>query len=454
LTTKWLGAALDYLPRWIEFQMRVHEQPGCAIAVAHRGEIVLDETFGYANLARRERLTPRHRFRVASHSKSFAAAGVLRLAEQRRLRLDDRVGRYVSGLHPAIARATLVQLLSHGAGVVRDGTDSSQFQNHRPFLSARELREALRAAPTLRPGARFKYSNHGFGLVGLAVEAVTGEPYRRWIEREVMRPSGLRDTLADMPSAQTIPLARGHSGLLPLGRRVVLPGDFSTQAIAPAAGVVSTAADLARFYGQLSPRAQRGLLSPASRRRMVAPQWEDTHSAMGRQYGLGIMAGRLGGWECFGHSGGLLGYITRTAVAPKHGLAVSVLTNAADGLAHWWIDGAMHILRTLAENGAPSPRLRAWRGRWWSAWGAVDLVPAGNKVLVAAPGFFNPFNEATQIRVLGRGKGVVSFGPGYASHGEPASLVRGKAFRLGGARLLPERQVARDMARRYRTTAR
>src|SRR6185369_2303824 len=175
---KWLAPALDYLPRWLELQLRAHEQPGCVIAVAHRGRIVLEEAFGVASLASGARLTPRYRFRVASHSKSFAAAGVMRLCEQKRLRLDDRAGRYVSGLHPAAARATIEQILSHSAGLVRDGADSGQFNDRRPFLRRDELMADLAAAPPLRPNTRFKYSNHGYGLIGLIVEALTGEPYR------------------------------------------------------------------------------------------------------------------------------------------------------------------------------------------------------------------------------------------------------------------------------------
>ena len=47
---KWLRAALDYIPRWIEFQMRLTEQPGCSIAVAQRGKLVLEQAFGHADL--------------------------------------------------------------------------------------------------------------------------------------------------------------------------------------------------------------------------------------------------------------------------------------------------------------------------------------------------------------------------------------------------------------------
>src|SRR5690349_13546522 len=119
--TKWLKPALDYLPQWIEFQMRQHEQPGCVLAVAHKGRIVLEEAFGHADLIQGTALTPRHRFRVASHSKSFTAAGIMKLREKNKLRLDDRIGHYVKDLHPRLAQVTIAQVLSHSAGIVRDG---------------------------------------------------------------------------------------------------------------------------------------------------------------------------------------------------------------------------------------------------------------------------------------------------------------------------------------------
>ena len=87
----WLQPAIDYIHSWIEFQMRASQQPGCIVAIAHRGRIVGEFAFGHANLATGEKLTPRHRFRIASHSKSFTSAGIMKLREQRKLRLDDPV---------------------------------------------------------------------------------------------------------------------------------------------------------------------------------------------------------------------------------------------------------------------------------------------------------------------------------------------------------------------------
>ena len=451
---RWLASALDYIPQWIDFQMSMSQQPGCIIAIAHRGEIVLERAFGLANLATREALTPRHRFRVASHTKSFTAAGIMKLREQRKLTLDDAAGDFVSNLHPAVDRVTIAQLLSHSAGLIRDGHDSGQFGDRRPFYDASELRADLEGPPVIEPNSRFKYSNHGYGLVGLIIESVTGETYRAWITREIIDAAGLKETTPDMPLERGTPYARGHTGRILLGRRLIIPGDFETRAIGPAAGFVSTAADLARYFGQLSPTARTSLLSEASRREMVRRQWRNPHSTPEQYYGLGTISGSVDDWDWFGHSGGLQGYISRTAVVPKQHLAISVLTNAIDGWAGLWVDGVIHILRAYEKHGAPTRRVKDWRGRWWTLWGALDFLPMGNKVIAAAPGFANPLLDAAEIEITGRTEGRITLANGYASHGEPVRGVRTKSGRLteiwlGGTKFLHADRLAREITARY-----
>jgi D-alanyl-D-alanine carboxypeptidase len=454
----WLRAALDHIPAYIDHQMRISEQPGCAIAIAHHGKLVLEHAVGHADLATGEPLTPRHRFRVASHSKSFTTAGVLKLREQRRLTLDDPVGSYVKGLHRDVAAITLGQLLAHAGGVVRDGADAGQWSHRRPFVDEAELRADLADGTTIATNTRFKYSNHGYGLVGLAIEAITGEPYTDWIAREIVAASGLHETSPDGPIASGAPFAHGHSAKHPLGRRVVIPAAHPTNAVAAATGFVSTAGDLARFFASLQPGAKKSALSAVSRREMNRRQWKDEHSSLTRWYGLGTICGTLVDWDWCGHSGGFPGTITRTVSVPAQGLTVSVLTNAADGLSHGWLEGVLHILRAHATRGAPTRKEAAWAGRWWSLWGALDLVPVKGRVLVANPGLVNPMQDASEIEVAGKRGGAshgrIVLAGGYMSHGEPARLVfdgRGKPaqFWLGGTCYLPEAKVAKELLQRY-----
>ena len=448
---KWLDAALDYLPRWLEFQLNETQQPGCTFAVSYRGALVHECAFGLADLERKERMTPRHRFRVASHSKSFTAAGVMKLVEARKLRLDVPVGKYVDQLHPDVAARTLRQLLSHGGGVHRDGRDSRQWDMRRPFLSERDLRADLATAPILKADARFKYSNHAFGLVGLAIEAATGEPYTQWIRREVVRAAGLTHTQPDVPLATGTPFANGYSLRNPLGRRPI-GRELSTHALAAATGFVSTAADLVKYFDQLDPRTSRSFLSEKSRRAMTTARLDIPGIPAGRQYGLGIARGRVGKTAWFGHGGGFPGYLTGTRVIPSERVTFSILSNAIDGMAPLWADAIVDLLATFARRGAPTGSTRRWTGRWWNAWGVYDLVPMGDRVVVARPIQPNPLLAATELAVRGD-RGRIVAADGYGTFGEPVRLVRGRGGRptelwLGGAQSLPEEAFVAAFRRR------
>lgn len=451
---KYLPAALAYIPQFFDYQMRSSLQPGCALAVAYKGKLVLERAFGFANAVSGLELTSRHRFRVASHSKTFTAAGVMKLREAGKLKLDDRAGEYIEGLHGAVSRVTIAQLLSHSAGIIRDGSDSGQWADRRPFLDSAELTADLRMAPVLQNSERFKYSNHGYGLVGLIVEAITGQPYGRWIMDNVVAAAGLAETTPDMPLPRGAKLASGHSTRMPLGRRVAIPGRNPTNALAPATGFISTAGDLAKFFAQIDPAVRRSFLSAESRREMVRKQWRDPHAAFERYYGLGTMTATTGGWEHVGHSGGFQGFVTRSGTMLGRDIAVSVLTNANDGWAGFWYESIINILASFARHGAPSARTRSWAGRWWSVWGATDLVPMGEKVVGAAPAMFNPFMDASEITLTGRDTGCISLANGYASHGEIVRRVRNKSGKVvevwwSGSKLLPEAKVVAEIEKRY-----
>ena len=451
---EWLPGACDYIASWLEFQMRLSRLPGCIAVVMHRDEMAFERAYGSADLTAGKPLTPRHRFRIASHSKAFTAGGIMKLREAGKLRLDDPIGEYVKDLHPRIGAATISQILSHSAGIVRDGADAGYYEDRRPFPNVDQLMSDLQDPPVIDPNTRHKYSNHGFALLGLAIEAITGEPYRAWIKREIIEAAGLEETEPDMPIADGVPFARGHTGELLIGKRLVIPGDYTLNAMVPAGGFVSTASDLAKYFAQLAPDAPRSVLSADSRREMTRHHWRNLHSSIERYYGLGIMSGNTEGWEWFGHSGGLQGYISFTGVVPERELTVCMLTNASDGWAGFWAEGALHILRRFATRGAPSEKVRDWAGRWWNAWGAADLVPVGEVVLVANPWIGKPLLDASEIEVTDRDEGRIALAAGGGSHGERVRRTRDAndavtEVWLAATRFVPETQAAAETESRY-----
>jgi hypothetical protein len=170
------------------------------------------------------------------------------------------------------------------------------------------------------------------------------------------------------------------------------------------------------------------------------------------------MSGTTAGFDWFGHAGGFQGFLTRTAHLPEIGLTLSILTNAADGPSWPWLDGAFHILRKFHQHGAPLGRARNWTGRWWTLWGAADLVAMGSKVIVADPSLGNPFMDCGEITLRGAGEGRITLAQGYASYGEKAKRVptagRAREIWLGGNKLVPEARLAEEMKARYASPSR
>ena len=198
---------------------------------------------------------------------------------------------------------------------------------------------------------------------------------------------------------------------------------------------------------------------------MTRRQWRDPHASLERWYGLGTISGSLAAgasdWDWFGHSGGFQGTVTRTVTVPAHDLTLSVLTNATDGQAHPWLDGALHILRAYQRHGAPSARTARWSGRWWGLWGTADLLPMADKVRVANPALANPLMDASELEVdprdrQGASHGRIALAGGFAAHGEPVRLLRDARQRatelwLAGNQLLPEAKVAKELDAKYRS---
>jgi hypothetical protein len=187
---------------------------------------------------------------------------------------------------------------------------------------------------------------------------------------------------------------------------------------------------------------------------MTRPQWPDPFTALPRSYGLGTISGDHDGWKWVGHSGGFQGYLTRTSVVPAHDIAVSVLTNAADGTPELWHDGALHILKRFQAEGAPGPAVADWAGRWWSVWGPTDLLAMGDKVLAAAPGLANPVGKVPELTITGRDQARITEAGGFASYGEGAHRIRGpdgaiKEVWIAGGQLLPEAELAAELAGKY-----
>ncbi|MEU7916782.1 serine hydrolase domain-containing protein [Microbispora bryophytorum] len=187
--------------------------------------------------------------------------------------------------------------------------------------------------PDFAPGTSWRYCNAGYILLGMIIKRVTGHPWSEEVDRRILRPLGLRDTSApglspDVPDPHSEGYDRYPDGTLIDVTRTRAP--YTADA---AGAVISTTADLDRFYrALLSGR----LLRPAEldqMKRTVATNAEVQHAFPGARYGLGLFSIPLScGGNYLGHGGDIVGFMTRDGFAEdgRRGVVVSVSTEFVD----------------------------------------------------------------------------------------------------------------------------
>ena len=323
-----LQAAVNYIDTWLDLNFDNSRIPAMQVAIQHGDTPVYSRPFGYADLSTKTKLTKEHVFRIASHSKTFTSTAMLQLVEGGKLNLDDPVSKYIpwftSSKDNRIRQVTLRQLLNHTAGMIRDGVDADYWQFLRPFPDEHELKVFIAESGLIYDAdEQFKYSNFGFGYLGLVIQAVSGMPYYEYVTKNIIEPLSLGSTGPDLDDRAKGKLANGYSTEL-FGRDRRLFDHIETRALAPATGFYSNAEDVCRYFAAHF-LGNEVLLSDHSKRQMQHGYWES--SGMER-YGLGMVHYKRGGWAIYGHSGGFPGFVTNTQFDAKRKLVVTVLTNA------------------------------------------------------------------------------------------------------------------------------
>jgi CubicO group peptidase (beta-lactamase class C family) len=307
--------------------------PGVVYAVVRDGEVLHWRGLGTTTPSAPD-ATPTDTSvqRIASMSKSFTATAVLMLRDRGRLRLDDLVSAYVDDAPDGV---TLRHLLTMSGGLLTDDPWGDRLEPQTP----EELRALLADGITVGgpPGVGFEYSNLGYALLGLVVDAVLGEDggFRAFVLEEVTGPLAMTATAYD---ARTVgdALVTGHHdhGDGWAAEPLVVPGTFSAMG-----GLHSSVRDLARWVGGFTdafrhPDAPHPL-SAASRREMqqlqrfasVSASLSDaTTTATG--YGAGLIVEHHSDHgHVVQHSGGYPGYGSHMRWHPETGLGVVALAN-------------------------------------------------------------------------------------------------------------------------------
>jgi CubicO group peptidase (beta-lactamase class C family) len=336
--------------------MAEHQIPGGAVAVVKDGRLVFARGYGLADVEAGRPVQPDSLFRIASNSKAFTAAAVLKLVEQGRLRLDTRAFSVLGDLQPPpgaatdprIATITVEQLLHHTAGWDREKTFDPMFRSApiatavgapAPASCATIIRYMLGQPLDFDPGTRVAYSNLGYCILAQIIQQVSGQSYESFVREQLLVPSGIQamrlgSSLMEGRAAGEVryyayPGAPLEPSVFPeVPGRVPAPdGGFYLEAMAGNGGWIASTIDLLRFVVALDRGTPTRILQPDSLRLMLARPPPPVSAEAPVYYGMGWLVRPVRADANWWHNGSLPGtsaYMARYA----SGVAVAALLNS------------------------------------------------------------------------------------------------------------------------------
>jgi len=286
------AARLANIPARMKAFVDRGEIAGTVTLVARHGVIASHEVAGFQDVEAKKPMRPDTIFQVMSMTKPFTATGIMMLAEEGKLGLNDPVekhlpefrgqwmidsrGEQTRGLKRPSRPITIRDLMSHTSGLI---------PNPPPGLSElytkmdRTLAEAVSVFSQhpleFEPGTKWQYSNPGIATLGRIIEVVSDQPFERFLEERIFKPLGMKDSFLFPPEDKKDRIAavyRIDNGKLVKAGGTILGGDAlhyrkGAKYSAPEFGLYSTAADLASFYELMRAGGTwqgRSLLSRAS----------------------------------------------------------------------------------------------------------------------------------------------------------------------------------------------
>jgi D-alanyl-D-alanine carboxypeptidase len=453
MNEKALQRSCAYIKDWLMFHYEREDNPGFVVAIAHKGKVLLNEAYGYANLENKQKLTPQHIFRIASHSKTFTATAIMQLQEQGKIKIDDKVTDYVLWLKDhkdeRWQNVTIRQLMSHSAGVTRDGPANDYWNVEAPFPSKDEFRaQMLEAELVIDNNTQLKYSNYGYALLGEVIEAVSGSTYHNYVTINIVEQLGLTNTGPEFNESNKGRLVTGYSRKGPGKKRLPIV-NINTNSMASATGFYSTAEDLCTYFNAHMQGSGK-LLRDESKKEMQRVQWQAENTRDKVDYGLGLDIEYVNEHRLFGHGGGFPGNITKSYFDPKNELVVIALTNANGSPTALMGKSIVKVIDYFQDEPA-EPKWVKFQGRYMSLWRDSDYIAIGNKLVVSSSDSWEPFSAPEELEHVEGNLFKISKTDSFSSVNETVEFTldsSGKvvAVNYAGARVLPEDAYIKKMA--------
>jgi len=369
-----------------------------AVSVVWGDRVVLEEGFGFADVATQTPMTGRSLFRVASVTKLFTATALMQLRDAGKLELDDPVTRHLPEFRiqtpsPDWPPIRIRHLVCHTSGLPREPL-GEHWLTHQPVPMERAFAELAEREALYPPGTELHYSNLGFGVLGMIIERLSGQRLDSYITANILRPLGMNESGFALSEETRSLLATGYYPADDDSPMTPVP-QWELGALSAGGGLYSSVSDMARFLlFQLDENPSAPLLRRSTVKEMWLPLFLYPNVREG--HGVAWWVGQLDGRTLVGHGGSVDGYRTQVYLSPERQVGVALFANttydatAACRKAMDWVLSAVERVHarmpqrrepTALEKGEEYVGAYRWRGfgEWWVSLVDGELVLTGSK---------------------------------------------------------------------------
>ncbi len=351
-----LPAQLQDFSAYVESARKTFDVPGIAVAIVKDGKVVMAQGFGLREIGKPAQVDANTLFAIASNTKAFTAAALQQLAEQGKLKMDDRVIDHLPWFRmsdPYVTHEMRIRdLLAHRSGLSLGAGDLLYWPP--TSYSTKEVVQRLANVP-IANGFRsgYAYDNILFAVATLVIEEASGQSYADYLREHLFKPVGMDESLVDMTSLKPgMDVAIGHAKADFKDLKPVPPMAWLNDP--GAGGIYSSVHDLAkwmnvqlaggvlptmgsdgkprRLFSEKSHQDMWSMLTPIKVGKPSIPELgalTPNFSGYGESWFLSDYRGQKLVW----HTGGWPGMVSRVTLVPGLNLGVVVLTNAESGAA-------------------------------------------------------------------------------------------------------------------------
>ncbi len=445
----------DKIQMWCDYieELRLaHNIPGIAAGIVCGSELTWFESFGETEIGNGSPPDEHSVFRVASNTKTVTATSLMMLQEASMLSLDDPLLLYIpeftsaSGIAGDLEDVTLRRMTAHYAGLTTEHPATDW--NAPAFPDMQTMLDRIDEVEVVIPlDSQWKYSNMAYGFLGEVISRLSGQPYERFVQSEILAPLGMSETTFDNRVVTEANRVAGYSQPAPGSDSLRVAPYSDLKGVASAGQMMTNVADLAKWLAHIMKfDADPGpsLIGRRTRREMLHPAYLTADWTIGQC--VGWRATRNSGRVYHSHGGGIHGFGTQTMFHAPYQTGAIVLTNlwpnaVSASLAETLLDAViddwdeMPPITAPARHEAPesdaSSQLREYEGVYFTEPGFWMRITAASDSELQFSGHDNsPYllHAPARAELISDGQFKVV---GNRGAGEVIAIENGE-FRLGG----------------------